>query len=252
MTQCYSLALLFALTAACATAGDDDGSGGTADSSVSGNADASLPGTPDASLPGTPDASVPGTPDAGITPVEVTLSLSTNATTITALNTVSCNDETTGQHTDNSYYRVFDLTALGVTSAFTVSKISMGIETATGAAGTQPATVRLHTLNGALTLANLTQIGTAAATITDTAVGVVIDIPVTGVAPAASTLVVEFFTPNGQTAGHSLFVGSNALGQSGPSYLAATDCGAAEPADLAGLGFPDVHVVMTVTGTHLP
>jgi len=236
----------FALLAACATAGGDD------DDDIVSVADASPPGTPDASPPGTPDATPTGTPDARpSTPVELTITQSTNTTTITALNSISCN--AAGLHSNNSYYRVFNLSTFGITSAYNVSKISLGIEIATaGAGGTQPATVRIHTLSGALTLANLTQVGTVATTIADTAVGVVIDIPVTAVVPAGSLMVVEVFTPDGQAAGHSLFVGSNTLGQTGPTYLSAVDCAATEPTDVATLGFPDMHMVLTVTGTHTP
>lgn len=148
---------------------------------------------------------------------------------------------------------MFDLSGFGITSAYTVSKISIGIEIATaGAGGTQPATARIHTLSGALTLANLTQVGSVSTTVADTAVGVVIDIPVTAVVPAGSTMVAEFLTPDGQTAGHSLFVGSNTLGQTGPTYLWAPDCGATDPTDIATLGFPDMHMILTVTGTHIP
>lgn len=239
------LALVLALLTACATAGSSD------DDDVS-LADASPPGTPDAPPPGTPDAPPPAPPDAPpAVPVELTITHSNNTTTITSLNSISCNAE--GLHADNSYYRVFNLTSFGITSTYVVSKISIGIETATaGAGGTQPATVRIHTLSGALTLANLTQVGIVSTTVADAAVGVVIDIPVTAVVPAGSTMVVEFFTPDGQTVGHSLFVGSNTLGQTGPTYLAAADCKAVEPTDIATLGFPDMHMILTVTGMHIP
>jgi len=35
----------------------------------------------------------------------------------------------------------------------------------------------------------------------------ILDVPVTGTAPAGSKLVVDIFTPNGQTAGNSFFIG---------------------------------------------
>ena len=62
------------------------------------------------------------------------------------------------------------------------------------------------------------------------------------VARDATVLVVEVFTPNGQTAGNSFFIGSNALGQTAPSYLAAADCGVTEPTDTAAIGFPGMHI----------
>lgn len=44
------------------------------------------------------------------------------------------------------------------------------------------------------------------------------------------------------------FIGANSLGQTGPSYLAAADCGIVNPTDLALIGFASDHVVMTVNG----
>ena len=75
--------------------------------------------------------------------------------------------------------------------------------------------------------------------VSDTVVGVLLDIPVTGIAAAGSTLVVEFNTPDGEAAGHSLFVGSNQLGEASPTYLYAPDCGAFEPTPVATLVLPD-------------
>ena len=73
-------------------------------------------------------------------------------------------------------------------------------------------------------------------------------VPVAGTAPAGSVLVVEVFTPNGQTTSNSFFIGSNAAGQTGPSYIAAADCTIPEPATTASIGFPNMHIVMNVTG----
>ncbi len=165
--------------------------------------------------------------------------------TIVQFNSVSCSAG--GLHTDNSYLRVFDLAAFGITGDFVVTNVEVGIEDAIGAGGTQPVEVRLYTLDGALLWANMTLIGQASVNIPDQSLSH-FSVPVTGVAPAGSILVVEFFTPNGQVAGHSLYVGSNNLGQTAPTYLAAADCGFPEPTDTAAIGFPDMHLVMNVTG----
>jgi len=128
-----------------------------------------------------------------------------------------------------------------------VSSVDIGIESAAGAGGVQPATVNLYTLNGPLVWANLTLIGTAAVNVSDQTLAI-INMPVTGVVPSDGTLVVEFFTPNGSATGNLLFVGSNNLGQTAPTYLAAADCGVTEPTDTAAIGFPGMHLVMNVTG----
>ena len=67
--------------------------------------------------------------------------------------------------------------------------------------------------------------------------------------PAASVLVMEVFTPDGTAAGASFFIGSNSLGQTAPSYLQAADCGITSPTPTGSIGFPNVHVLMSVNGT---
>lgn len=173
---------------------------------------------------------------------------STDQSTITQFNSVSCNAG--GLHTDNSYMRRFTLADFGIADTFNVASVDVGIETAAGATGSQPVDVNLYTIatGTPLTFANLgAPIGTTNATVADQAM-TVLNIPVTGAAPAGADLVVEIFTPEGQTAGNSFFVGSNPNGQTGPTYLAAADCGVPEPLDTASIGFPDMHLVLLVHG----
>ena len=184
----------------------------------------------------------PATPDGLVT---ITHSASQS---IIALNSVSCNAG--GLHTDNSYMRVFDLAAFGLANGLDVTEVEFGIEQALGATGSQPVTVNLYVKTvpaNPLTFANLTLIGTANTSVTDQS-ATVLAVPVAGSAGAGSILVVEVFTPNGQAAGNSFFIGSNNLGQTAPSYLAAADCGVPEPTDTAAIGFPGMHIVMNVTG----
>jgi len=181
------------------------------------------------------------------TPAGLTTITHSATQNIVQLNSVSCNAG--GLHTDNSYLRVFDLESFGIFGSFDVVEVEIGIETAVGAGGMQPADMNLYLWDDAdpFTFANLTPIGTAAVSVADQNL-TILTVPVAGTAPAGSNLVVEFFTPDGQTAGNSLFVGSNPDGQTGPTYLAAADCGVTEPTDTAALGFPDMHLVMNVTG----
>lgn len=160
-------------------------------------------------------------------------------------NSVSCN--TGGLHADNSYYRVFDLAGdFGITGAFDVTAVQYGIEQATSQT-TQPVDVNLYTLNGTFTLANLTPIGDTTDNISSQS-GTIFTSLVGGTVPPNGILVVEIFTPNGQTAGNSFFIGSNAAGQSDPSYLRAADCGVTQPTATGGIGFPNMHIVMNVIG----
>jgi hypothetical protein len=74
----------------------------------------------------------------------------------------------------------------------------------------------------------------------------IVQVPVTGTAPAGSTLVVEVATPELRRGG--IYLGANPAGQTAPTYLRAEACGVPEPAPAAGLGFPDMHLLLNVTG----
>lgn len=183
---------------------------------------------------------------------ETLVSLTHSASnTITQFNSVSCNAG--GLHTDNSYWRSFNLASFGVTGPLDVISIDLGIEQALGAGGSQPATVRYYTDtdanpgNGGLTL-----IGTVPITVPDASLTVLNFLGGPTGVPASANLVVEVFTPDGQTAGNSFFIGSNNLGQTGPSYLSAPDCGVTAPTSTAAIGFPGMHIVMTVNGNFVP
>ncbi|HEY8146716.1 MAG TPA: hypothetical protein VIG06_28745, partial [Kofleriaceae bacterium] len=145
----------------------------------------------------------------------------------------------------NSWYRVFDLPAMGITGALDVNQMTIGIqEAASGNGNGQPLTVKLHRLNGAFTVANLTELGNAKITVPDTALQI-FDIPITASVPAGITLVAEMTIPNGEARGNSLFPGANNDGQSGPTYVK-SECGGPQPEDAAGIGFPDFHLVLSV------
>ena len=78
---------------------------------------------------------------------------------IIQFNSVSCNAG--GLHTNNSYFRVFDLANdFGINESIDVESVDFGVEQATGATGSQPITVNIYTLSGPLLIANLTLVGT--------------------------------------------------------------------------------------------
>src|ERR1041384_2670620 len=95
--------------------------------------------------------------------------------------------------------------------------------------------------------ASLTMIGQTNTTVADQA-DTIINIPVTGTAPAGSQLVVEIFTPDGEAAGNFFFIGSNTAPETGPSYLSAAACGVTPPTTTSAIGFPSMHIVMNVNG----
>jgi hypothetical protein len=111
-------------------------------------------------------------------------------------------------------------------------------------------TVNLYTSNQPFPTGfpgSLTLIGTVTTTVSDQSL-TVLNVPITGTAAAGSELVVEIFTPDGDVAGNSFFIGSNVDAETGPSYLRAADCGVTTPTATGSLGFPNMHIVMNVNG----
>ncbi len=180
-------------------------------------------------------------------PDAVTITHSVDPVNVVA-GSVACNAG--GLHTDNSYFRAFTLSAFGINNLFNVSSVQIGIEQATSTSGSQSITCNLY--SGAPGFptgypGSFTLIGTSTVTITPQNL-TLYTFNVTGAVPVGQQLVVEIFTPDGQTLGNGFFIGSNAAGQTGPSYIQAAACGLPTPGDLAGIGFPNMHIIMSVTG----
>ncbi|MCA9675181.1 MAG: hypothetical protein H6709_05955 [Kofleriaceae bacterium] len=240
-----------ALIAACATAnqggGDDDVQ---PDSSTNPTIDAP-PGTIDAP-PGTIDAAPPI--DAPPQVQTVTLSQNTSMTVASA-NSVACSNSTTGYTTENSYYRVFPLSSAGITTTFTANRVDFGIEQATGGSGaTQTVQVRIYSMAGtALTsTSQLTLLSGQNVAVPDSALAVQqVTLTTPATVAANLSLVAEVFVPDGTATSNTFFMGSNASGESGPSYIRApsTGCDITQPVTLSSLGYPTVNLILTVTGT---
>ena len=171
---------------------------------------------------------------------------------IVAGNSASCNSG--GLHADNSYWRAFNMATFTGSQQYNVTSVSFGIETANaaGTGTTQPVTVRLYTTSnfpvgfpGSLTqIGPTTMVNVADQTLT------VLSVPLVATVPAGTTqLVMEVFTPSGQVAGHSFFIGSNTAAQTGPSYISAAACGFTTPTDVSTIGFPNMHIVFNVNGS---
>jgi hypothetical protein len=178
---------------------------------------------------------------------EVTITHSASQS-IVELNSVACTPGG-GVTTENGYLRHFTLSDFDITSDFEVTEVSFGVETINGPP--HPVTVNLFTMvdpAGPFVYDNFALIGSTDTTLSPQALTVV-SVPVSGIAPAGSTLVVEVATPDMTAQGGGLFIGSNPDGQSAPSYLRSESCGLPEPMDTAAIGFPGMHIVMNVTGT---
>ena len=197
----------------------------------------------------TPSPGTPSPTPSATCPTTITHS---SSQAITPLNSVSCNNAS--GHTDNSYWRAFNMNTFVGGAEYNVTSVSFGVEEATGAGGTQPVTVRLYTnAGGAFPGGTRTQIATTTIQVLDTASGTVLSVPMVANVPAGtSELVMEVFTPNGQATGNFFFIGSNTAAETGPSYLSAADCGIATPTDTATIGFPDMNIVFNVLGSCVP
>ncbi len=173
----------------------------------------------------------------------VTLSQSSSMTVMPATS-VACS---TGE---NSYYRVFPLADHGVTSALAVDRVDFGVQDAVGVIGSsQQVQVKLHTLSGALAVANLTPIRTTAVTVANAASGTVVQVPISPPATiaAGSTMVVEVLAAGG---GNQFILGANTSPETQPGYLRGPSCGSAAPVTFASISFPSTHIVVTASGTY--
>jgi hypothetical protein len=188
----------------------------------------------------------------------VTITQSTS-TAITVGASVSCNGGTPGFfHTDNAYFRAFTLSAFNPPldlPEFMVQSVTIGVEAANDGGGVgQPISVRIYdssanpptnaTIGAALSTENIT--------VTDQA-ATLLAVPLTTqpvLINASDILAVEIFTPSGQAASHQFFIGSNAGGQTGPGFIQSAPCGITEITNLAAIGFPNMHMVMQVSGNN--
>jgi hypothetical protein len=182
-------------------------------------------------------------------PVNVTLNESTSST-ITAQNTVACASGTTGYTRDNSFWRMFPMTALGVAGQMTVNNVTIGIEDSEPGGSTQTVTVNLYTLTGAMETGTRTLLRSQNVSVgAVSAVSFPVAISPAVVVPAGSQLVVEVHSNDGNSAGNIFYLGSNAAGESYPSYLSSSVCSQTTPATFASLGYANVQLVMSVSGT---
>ena len=231
---------------------------------VAGCATASLPGAGDDDIvvpvdaresDGRPvDARVVDAPppvDAPPAQQTITLTQTSDENPLTGTS-IACSNQTTGFTRDNSYYRVFPLTSFGVNRPFTAQRVTFKVEQATASAGSQTVQVKLYTLSGGvLSLAALTPIAGNNVIVPNGAL-TTINVPIAPapVVPAGATLVVEVFSPDGDTVGNAFFIGTNSGTETASGYLRSTTCMVNEPTTYAALGFGTTRLILTVTGTY--
>ena len=239
--------------AACTSARVGDGEDGVGTSPDGGGGGGGV-GDQDSGGGGSADAA-PSTPDAARQDVSLSQSDSLD---IVGDNSVACGGKTTIDA--NSYYRVFDLGALGVNGPFQVETVTFGVQEATSTDGTgRPATVKIHTLAGALQVNNLTEVTVEPTVIQELAPdppgeigGRMHEVSIDATVPAGSIMVVEV-AHDALDDDEFLLMGSNRADQDGPTFVRSPTCGQGEPTDIDTLedeeGNPIVmHWVLVVNG----
>jgi hypothetical protein len=158
---------------------------------------------------------------------------------------IACYDDDDDQ-AENSYFRVWNLPELGIDSSFHVVEVQVGVESSNGGDdGIVPVDVRLHTVTGDFTQNQLNTLATVSQQVTDqsaTRLKFAFDADV----PSGSLLAVEVHVPASND--DEFFIGANNDGQTAPGFLRAAECDDNGPVDLAQIGFPQVHMIIEVTG----
>ena len=176
---------------------------------------------------------------AGNPPFDITQS--TDNSTVTPLNSAACPAD------DDRYLRRFDLAGdHELLATLSVSEVRFAVEEATA----MTLTINLYEIanQDPLELANMNLIGTANLDVSDVDDLSVVSTPVAGVIDSGfNDLVVEVLAPD-TTQTSTFFIGSNANGQSSPSYLLSAACNYPEPTDLSTTNYPDMHIIMSVSG----
>ncbi|HEX4440301.1 MAG TPA: S-layer homology domain-containing protein [Thermoanaerobaculia bacterium] len=167
---------------------------------------------------------------------------------------IACVDLGTKAHGDNSYWRAFDLRAMGVDGPVDVCAVSFGVESAISSGGAgQPLTVNLwDQVDRAFPAsAQRVPLGTATVTVADQSLSI-LTVPIAATVPAGATLVVEVNVPDRIAEGDVFFFGANDQPETGTTYVSSQTCSIDPPEPLADMGSPDVHFVLSVTGTTHP
>lgn len=165
---------------------------------------------------------------------------------------IACTNEPPTKTHENHYFRRFDLAgSFNASAGFRLSVINIGVEAVEVVDRVLPWTLAAWAIDPGdpLTLANLELLRSGDSFWLDTDDGQVIGVgfePTVDV-PAGKDLVIEVATPD-YNAGEKFYIGSNTQPQSAPGYLRAPTCSVNEPTATADFGFPNMHMVLWVTG----
>lgn len=179
---------------------------------------------------------------------------------------VRCGSSAGGYSTENSFFRVFDLSEVDeITEGFAVNQVSAGISIAAWPEGTptQTGLIRLHTLaaapdGGVFLLSDLSLVSEAEFELDGPASTFLLqEVETTGNFAPDDLMAVEMFLPTGNPKVNTELVepfsiaqGGNDLGTTDTEYLASESCGIVDPTDLTELGDFQSEWVLIVSGTN--
>jgi hypothetical protein len=211
------------------------------------------PARADSAASNSPDAA-PGNPDAH-TPTSITLTQVSTDTLAAA--SLGCGVD--GDTDQQAYYRVFDLASFGVTGPLSLSSIAFGVQSVSG---TQTITVRAGTYSATpgSTLdvggtdwgaGDVTPLAATTTSVTASASGTVVSVPIAATVPATARLIVEIESPDDSSKSNSsFFLGASSGAETSPGFYWAPGCDAAPPGTPSSLGQGVVPFVITATGTY--
>jgi len=220
---------------------------------------AGIEGRPDSAIKLT-DSTLP--PDAFISridapPGQMTKTLDQNSSdTIKLATALACSDQNTGFTLANSYFRVFDPSAFGVTGDFHVTTVGFQVENCTPS---QTVTVKVGTYTGTpaatLSTANMSTIASNTAVVVPTIdeVGGSVNAPITATIPQGSKLFIEIDSPTGDAGTNTAFyMGVNTAAETGFGYIQASDCSLTVPTNISSnaVAGTQMSLLMDVTGTY--
>jgi hypothetical protein len=200
---------------------------------------------------------------AGTAAAQITLTRSTVNNLILAGNSVACAtnaNDPPQRTTANFYWRSYKLSDFpAVTGPFSVQSVTFGVEDAAHPNLTQDVRVTLYKdTDGGDPVAvgtDLVQVSQATVPVPDGS-SQFITCPITGNFAQSDTIVVSVDSqdwqlgfPSPTTVSARFFIGSNNLGETSPSYLSALPCGIATPTTCATIGFPNMQILLDITGT---
>jgi len=174
----------------------------------------------------------------------VTLSQTTSDTIVDGHGVVCAQSPPIEAVRDNRFFRVFP-----IDTAFTAETVGIAIEETNGPLALD---VRLHTVASLPpTAASLVELTSQAVSLPGSAQLSRIDVPLDSpqAIAAGTNLVVELHVADGVGAGRTFHPGTNGSGQTADAYILAADCAFTEMSTFEQAGFPNVHLILSVSGT---